>query len=254
MNFDASHIDKNSPLPLYYQSKSLLLDCIKSEELPVGTSIPAEKQLTEIFKISRATVRQAINELIQEGWLYRDSTKGTYVCRPAPKSTLIRSSEPFNRQITKTGQIPRTEVLKFEVIEADEWVAGKLKIQENDKVISIFRRRFADEVPIVTMQNYLQYKSCAFLKDHDLQEESLYEVLSSHTETKIRHVNRKVCALQATSEDVKLLDMRPKAPLLCIYTIASNLRSEIIEYSIMRYRGDLAKFEVDIEEPEETTR
>lgn len=66
-----SKIDKSIPIPLYFQLKTLIMDEIKNGTYKVGNPIPTEKELSETFHISRTTVRQAITELVQEGWLYR---------------------------------------------------------------------------------------------------------------------------------------------------------------------------------------
>ena len=75
-------LNKNTPIPLYFQLKKLILDELDSGELPVGSMLPTENELIEMFGISRTTVRQAITELVQEGKLYRIKSKGTFVSKP----------------------------------------------------------------------------------------------------------------------------------------------------------------------------
>ena len=82
-------LDKTVPIPLYFQLKSLLLEEIKNGGYPVDGLIPTEKELSEMFQISRTTVRQAITELVQEGWLYRIKSKGTFVARVKSKQDFI---------------------------------------------------------------------------------------------------------------------------------------------------------------------
>ena len=65
---EAGKLDKSVPIPLYFQLKQLLLDAIKRGDYPLDGLIPTEKELSEMFQISRTTVRQAITELVQEGW------------------------------------------------------------------------------------------------------------------------------------------------------------------------------------------
>ena len=77
MLLDSSKLDKSVPIPLYFQLKELILSEIKNGNYPSGSLIPTENELSEAFEISRTTVRQAITELVQEGWLYRVKSKGT---------------------------------------------------------------------------------------------------------------------------------------------------------------------------------
>ncbi len=248
MTLDIKKLDRTVPIPLYFQLKSIILKEIKNGNFPVGSSIPTENELHETFHISRTTVRQAINELRQEGWLYRESTKGTFVTKPKQKETLIRSSEPFNQQILRTGQVPRTEVGELKVIQAPEELAKTLQIDVGDKVIYMMRRRFADEIPIVLMQNYLPYEICKFILEHDFTVESLYEVLSTKEETKVCNVNRRVEALKASSEEAELLNIKIKNPILCFTSVAQNTDKQVVETSVMSYRGDMTVFEVNVSE------
>ena len=79
---EAKKIDKNTPIPLYFQLKSLLLAEIEDGTYLADSLIPTEKELCDMFHISRTTVRQALAELVQEGYLYRVKSKGTFVARP----------------------------------------------------------------------------------------------------------------------------------------------------------------------------
>ena len=80
-------IDKTVPIPLYFQLKELVLSEIKEGNYKSGDMIPTEKEISDSFGISRTTVRQAITELVQEGWLYRHSCHS----RRSPRISFVRS-------------------------------------------------------------------------------------------------------------------------------------------------------------------
>ena len=71
-------LQKNG-LPLYYQVENYMRDKIVKGEWPGGTQIPTEVQLMELFGVSRATLRQAISDLCNDGFLNRVQGKGTFV-------------------------------------------------------------------------------------------------------------------------------------------------------------------------------
>lgn len=241
-------LDKSSPIPLYFQLENWLLEEIKNGTYPVGQCIPPESRLKEMFGVSRTTVRQAINKLIESGRLARNGTKGTIVTVPGKKSASIRSMEPFNRQIVRAGQVPRTEVLKLQIIQADEFLAEKLQISPGSRVISMFRRRFADDVAVMTLQSFLPYETSSFILDHDFTWESLYEVLSLKEDRKPCGVKQSVEAQFPTSEDVKLFNMETVKPILSFECQDRNAAGEIVSYNLLRYRGDCMRFEVDVVE------
>ena len=75
-------IDRSSPIPLYHQFKTQMIEMIKRKNLRVGARIPTESELCVQFGLSRYPIRQALAELEREGWLLRRRGKGTYASEP----------------------------------------------------------------------------------------------------------------------------------------------------------------------------
>lgn len=239
-------LNKATPVPLYYQLKELILSEIKEGAYPRDSMIPTEKELSDIFGISRTTVRQAISELVQEGWLYRIKSKGTFVSSPKINQDFIQKLEPFNDQIRRTGREPHTEVLDFRIIEASQEVANHLNLQPGDQAVFLQRRRYADDEPIVILETYLPYSRCSFLMEHDFERESLYEVLSRDENTKVYCVRRIVEAIEATAADAEKLNIKKGKPVHYFTTFGYNPVGVPIEVSYARYRGDRSSFEVTV--------
>ena len=239
-------LDKSVPIPLYYQLKTLLLEEIKSNAYPVDSMIPTEKEISEMFEISRTTVRQAITELVREGWLYRVKSKGTFVAQRKIKQDFIRRLESFNEQIERTGRRPGTELLALEVVEMPERAAEAFGAAPGEKVVYLHRKRSADDEPLVTVETYLPYPKCAFLMQHNMAKESMYNVLAEHEETRICRVSRILEAVAANAQDARLLNIRTGKPVHLFHTVGYNQYDQPIEFSIARYRGDRNRFEVDL--------
>lgn len=239
-------LNKAVPIPLYFQLKEAILGEMKNGNYKSDDLIPTEKELSEMFQISRTTVRQAITELVQEGWLYRIKSKGTFVSKPKINQSFIQALGSFNDQILRSGRTPQTELLDFKVITAPENVVEKLKLQPKDKVIYIHRKRSADSEPIVMVKTYLPYKRCDFVMEHDLAKESLYPILAGREETRIYKIKRIIEAVDTTSYDIKNLDVNRGKAIQQFISTGLNVFEEPIEYSIARYRGDRNSFEVII--------
>lgn len=246
MPLDKYRLNREVPIPLYYQLKSFLLDEIRNGYYKLGTSIPTECEIQEMFKISRSTVRQAISELVQEGWLSRQTSKGTFVTHPKENAAHIRSFEPFYQQVARTGMEARTELVDLKVIEAGEVISSYLNLDPKSKVISMFRRRFSNDTPMVTMQNFLPYSLCSFILSHDFEKESLYEVLSQQSESRTSVTKTIVSATRSTAEDAAQLGIKLGVPILSFNTITRTENGSIIDYAFSRYRGDMNKFEIDV--------
>lgn len=243
---DVQKLDRSVPIPLYFQLKQILLEAIKRGDYPVESLIPTEKELSEMFQISRTTVRQAITEMVREGWLYRIASKGTFVARLKIKQDFIKRLETFNEQISRTGRKPSTQLLAVDTGTMPDAIRGHFALSDEGRYIHLYRRRFADDEPIVTVETWLPLQKCEFILSHNFETESLYNTLALNEHTRICRVNRVLEAVGASGSDSENLRLKKGNPVLLSTTVGYNRFDEPIEYSIARYRGDRNRFEVDL--------
>jgi len=238
-------LDRGVPIPLYYQLKSKLLNDIQNGIYSIGDKIPTEYELQARYKVSRSTIRQALNELVKEGWLERKSSKGTFVTNPTESKNVFHSFEPFYSLVNRSGKIPRTEVLELEVISANRYIANCMNVQIGEKVITMFRRRFVDDDPIVTVRNYLPFSFCNFILDYDFTKQSLYELLMRNPISRLKTTRTLVSAEKAKTEDVSYLGVRVDCPMLVFNNTSTSVNDVIVDFAFSRYRGDLSNFEIE---------
>ena len=112
MFLENKQLDKTVPVPLYFQLKALILEEIRSGKYETDSLIPTEKELSEQFDISRTTVRQAVTELVQEGWLYRVKSKGTFIAPKKMTQDFLQKLETFADQTIqkKAARGPDTSI------------------------------------------------------------------------------------------------------------------------------------------------
>lgn len=239
-------LDKNTPIPLYFQLEKLILEEIENGTYPVGSMIPTEKELSQIFDISRTTVRQAIADLVRKEQLYRIKSKGTFVARPKISQGFIQSIQSFDEDVLGANRVPSTEVLDLKTMELPEEVAFQMDLPTNTKAIYLYRKRYADADPIVRVMTYLPYEPCSFVLEHDMNSESLYQVLSRREETRVTHIIRTCEARSANAEDAAVLCVKRGRPIHYFVSMGYNKSGKLIEYSIARYRGDQSRFRVEL--------
>lgn len=239
-------IDKQSRLPLYFQLEELIKKAITTGELKPGDMIPTEWEIIDYFKLSRTTVRQALSDLVNENLLYRKKGIGTFVSKPKIDLQYMGNMVSYNEQISSMGLTPSTKVLKFEVIAADEFLAREMGLSNGDKVIELVRLRFADEEPIAVVQSYLPYDLCNYILDVDMENNSLYQILSSQKNTTVVLVERVVEAKIVSREDGKLLNVEKGFPVQSFLNKAFNEEGRVLEYCSSRYRGDRNKFYIEV--------
>lgn len=244
--FEGKSIDKTIPVPMYYQLKKIIQDEIDEGKIQVDDMIPTEKELSERFQLSRTTVRQAILELTQEGYLYRVKSKGTFVSRPKDTQSFIQYLESFDAHIRRLNQVPRTEIISCKVVAMSAHVAGILRCTAGDKAIQLIRLRFADNEPVVVTETYLPYQHCAYLlnENHDLRH--LYVSLSSRESTRICKVLQSVEAVPADVRDVEYMKVRKGAPIQLLNIIGFNGNDVPLELTYARFRGDRHKFQCQL--------
>lgn len=239
-------IDKSTPIPLYYQLKTQLLGLIESGELSQGALLPAENNLCRSLEISRPTVRQALAELVEEGYLVRHKGRGTFITKPKMKDRFLSQLQSFNDEIKSKGMKPSTKVLTFSKISGIPEVNTRLELELNQPLFHLSRLRYADDVPLVYLDTYLPYHTFECIEKCDFTVESLYTQMEQLCKVKVSFAKREIEAVSARKREADLLEIKVGKPVCLVRSIAfATDRTKPVEYSIARYRGDRTKFYVD---------
>lgn len=234
------------PSPKYLEIQNLLLQRIKNGDYQEGQLIPKEIDLAEQLNISRPTVRHAIRNLVQGGYLERRKKRGTIVTQTKIKQQFTHVIESYNTEIQNNGLVAKTQVLNFSTEKASDEVAEALTIKPNTEVYKLVRLRSADNKPVVFVVTYLPIAQLPDLQKIDFTHHSLYSELAK-AGLEITHVSRKIEVHPATEEEAQLLETDIKAPIFYFHTIGFTKDHRALEYSIASYRGDLNYFMVEID-------
>lgn len=234
------------PSPKYLEIQNLLLQRIKNGNYQEGQLIPKEVDLAEQLNVSRPTVRHAIRNLVQGGYLERRKKRGTIVTQTKIKQQFTHVIESYNTEIQNNGLVAKTQVLNFSTEKASDEVAEALTIKPNTEVYKLVRLRSADNKPVVFVITYLPIAQLPDLQKIDFTHHSLYSELAK-AGLEITHVSRKIEVHPATEEEAQLLETDIKAPIFYFHTIGFTKDHRALEYSIASYRGDLNYFMVEID-------
>lgn len=235
---------KNSVLPLYHQLAETLRGKIAAGEYAIGDQLPSERELMSIFDISRNTVRDAIDVLVQDGLVERDHGRGTFVAQPQLKLGLTRLTS-FSEDMRERNLQPSSQLLKSEVSYPPEMVAHRLQLLEGDKVLYIERLRLADEIPMAINTSYFSLARCPQLSEENIGEGSIYSLLETRYQIHISHAEQTVRARIANQSQADLLKIAKGDPLLVIEGVAFNTESQPIEYMNQIYRADRYIFSIN---------
>lgn len=239
-------LDKHSPLPLYYQLKQVIQGAIEDGTLLPGEMLPPEMAFCDEFGISRATIRQALSELMQEGYLDRQRGKGTFVTVPKIDARFLNKLESFSEEMRQKGLTPSTRVLTLSLLEGASHINQKLGLDDAEKLIYLERLRCTDGEPIVYLETYLPHRLFAPLLSYDFEAHSLYDLMEQICGLRLTHVTRRIEAVNATPEESMLLQVGKDAALCLVKTTGYTAENVAIEYSVARYRGDRNEFSVEL--------
>lgn len=235
-------IDRNSPVPLYFQVAQHLERAIESGSIPQGSLFENEIQLAEHLNLSRPTMRRAMQHLVEQGLVVRRRGVGTRVVRPKMRRPLELTS--LYDDLADSGQSPTTKVLSFKTVNADRTVGDLLAVSEGEPVLQIIRLRSAAGNPIAKMTNYLPAGIVNF-DEAALAERGLYELLRAQG-IQLHSATQTVGARTSTPAEAKLLAEARGASVLTMQRVTYDDRGDVIEYGTHIYASSRYSFEIHL--------
>lgn len=234
--------------PLYKKIEQDIFEKIQSGEYAENTTIPTEMELSEQYGVSRPTVRQAIQSLVNDGYLERNKKRGTQVIQTKIPQEFTRYVEGFGSEFYSKGLAPKTKVLNFTKTTATKEVAENLEIKEGDPVFKLLRLRIPDDKPAVFIMSFIPCALVPKLESIDFTDHSLYATFREMGQP-IESVTWRLEIEQADTTTSVLLDVAENDPLFNLNTRGFTKNRTPIEYSISKYRGDTSYFIFEVTNP-----
>ena len=231
-------IPEHGRVPRYYAVKVELLAVIA--ELGEGAVLPTERELCERFEVSRATVRQAVGELVLEGKLMRRQGSGTYVAGPklVQPLALISYTEGLKRQ----GIRPGRNVITLERRVAGSALAADLQVTSDAEVVHIERVLLADDERVGLESTYLLAERFPTLMEVFDPEQSLYACLIDKLGVVLDGAEERVETVLATPREALLIGTNPALPMLLMHRVSWSPDGKPFERVRSLFRGDRLAF------------
>jgi DNA-binding GntR family transcriptional regulator len=235
-------VNRSSPVPLYYQVAEQLERAILDGHLLPGDRIANEIVLADQLGLSRPTLRQAIQTLVDKGMLVRKRGVGTQVVHAPIRRTVELTS--LNDDLRRAGEQPSTLVLGLEAIEADDETAERLKVPVGTGVWRLDRLRRVADAPLALMCNFVPL-TVTDLDGVDLEQVGLYEhfrMMAIH----IRVAHQTISARRADLHEARHLGGRKGDPVLTMQRTSYDDNGRAVEYGSHLYRPDRYSFETTL--------
>lgn len=231
-------LDKNSPVPLYYQLYTSILADIRSGVLKPGDMLPPEKQIMEKYDVSRDTVRHALNDLAREGYLTRAKSKGTIVSGVSPTVGYRNRIKGFSALYNGNVQPFTSKVLACSVIEPPPYIKDAMKLNDGAKVFYLKRVRSIQGKPSVYVEDWLDYRYIPGIETIDFSKYSLYDMLEQRYNISPFRAERTFeCCFADQEEQVTELNIQKNKPLLRCTSYVYDRDDRLLEYYVAIVNG-----------------
>jgi len=230
-------VNKDLPVPLYHQVKELLLTAIESGHWSSDQQLPNEGKLAELFGVSKITVRQALQELADLGYIRREQGRGTFVSKTkfgqGPRELMS-----FTEEMSRHRRTASARVLEKTVTEADLAVAEHLQLRLNDRVLVLKRLRLADGEPMGIQTAHIPLDLAPRLVEEDFENVSLYEVLQTRYGVQAARSREQYFATSADAEAAALLGIPTGAAVFAAERVTFSRSGLPFEFTKSTMRGD----------------
>lgn len=239
------NLSRSSKVPLYYQLYKILHEQIKEGTWQPEDMLPTETELVKQYDLSRATVRQAFDMLVNQGWVYRRQGRGTFVSRPTFEQNLNRIIS-FWEDMHQRGLKPGTRVISSEIIPATEEVPQNLQVEPDEELASLIRLRLADDEPLSVEHALLVHRYCPGILEQDYANISLRQMLAEQFNIHLTTATQKIRAVPASEALAELLEVDVNTPLLHLERVSYSDQGTPIEYLRIHLRGDRYTFHTEL--------
>jgi GntR family transcriptional regulator len=221
----------------YDQVKAQLLHMIRVENRYPDRCLPSERELCDMFGVSRITIRRAISDLEHEGVLFRIQGKGAFVNAAKIHQPLTHVSS-FTHDMNGRQMKPGARILAMERIPAGMLIAAKLGVSPDEDVFMMKRLRLADEEPMAIETCYLPLRIGAVIADKIADNMSLYQLIFSMCGVTITSAFETIEVSRLKNYEKKLLACESIPYALHITRCSFDKDKNAVEYVESKYRAD----------------
>lgn len=234
-------LDRVSPVPLYHQLAHQLKDAVASGQLAKGAFLGNELQLADQWRVSRPTVRRAIQELVDDGLLVRRRGVGTQVVNDQVRRPFTLSS--LYDDLAGAGRQPVTDVIELSRAAAPADVAVALALPARTPAVHLMRLRSAGAQRLAVLRNWLIVDVAGDLTAEVLANRSLYELLRERG-VRPHSADQRLGAKAASEAEATLLGLAPGAPLVTMRRVMRDDTGRPVEVGDHVY--DAAHYAVEL--------
>lgn len=236
---------------LYEQIVHALLRYIEDNELLPGESIPSERELAELYGVSRTTIKNAIEVLVENEKLYKVHGSGTFVANPSKHfyfftdqkgKTKASEHSSFSARAKSMGFSTKSKVHYRGFIDPSNYLKF-ITNNKNKKLFCLIRTRYTNDIPAVLEYAYSDLKYDKILEELDFTNVSLYDYMNKNNYF-IEYFEHEITLISSSRQIAKALNIKENDPVFLIEYFAYNDNNEFIEYTKSYIKPDQIRLNI----------
>jgi len=242
--FQKRTVDFNSGIPLHLQIREIIRHEALHEDLGDRSGkMPSEHDLIKRFGVSRVTVRNALQSLVDEGLLVRERGRGTFL-KTNQAENWVGQLMGFTETIREAGFTPGAAIIS-------QGVTDKLPVEVKTSLNlkeawELKRLRLADETPIAIEHAYFPPAIGLELAKHDLLTVAVYKLLEEEMQIPLHEAKQMISAVKASPEEAEKLEIEADDALLYIERVTYSHDKTPVEFLKAIYRPDYFQYMVQL--------
>lgn len=238
-------IDKTNDVPYYLQIYNVLKERIDTGIYESNILLPSENMLVEEFQVTRITLRNAIKKLKDEGRIYTEKGKGSYINPPKIEQSLFKFYS-FGRNYTDKDWNANTSLISINTSSFEAEAQNKLALTSDKAVTQIIRLRKLDTVPVIVETSYIPTDLVLGINSFDFEKNSIYDILEQHYKLKIVKAKEYLDPCVTDTYYSNLLEVSKGTPVFITERITYSNNEIPIEFRKSIIRSDKFRFSVEL--------
>ncbi|TVQ04610.1 MAG: GntR family transcriptional regulator [Balneolaceae bacterium] len=208
--------------------------------------LPSENDLAKKFDVSRVTIRRALQSLESESIIYRCQGLGSFVSDGRATHNLVKLTD-FNEDMARAGLVPSSEVKHFGAVNAPDWLAEILHIDNGCKVLRIDRLRLGNGSPVAYDITWLPVFYGQLLNEKQLEVSTIYSILEKEYDIPVIKGSYRMSAVPSDEQLSAELQVEQHTPLFLIDRLSFTIGHKPLYYQKRFYRNDKVLYEMTLE-------
>ncbi|WP_409296647.1 trehalose operon repressor [Peribacillus sp. SCS-26] len=214
---------------------------IQEKQLPAGSLLPSENELTEVYGTSRETIRKALKMLSEDGYIHKVQGKGSIVLDISKFNFPVSGLVSFKEVSRKMGHRAKTDVIKLELASPSPSITEHMKLEEGQKVWEVCRVREIDKDKIILDKDYLSAEIVPELTE-EVCRNSIYEYLETEIGLSISFAKKEITVEEPSAEDRLLLNLDGFHNIVVVKNYVYLDDARLFQYTESRHRPDKFRF------------